>query len=433
MQGFALYRSPVVHIQSSKPIVITNGGYNYPYSPNTLKHSVLQSFSYIDYAPIASFLTSEDSTRVFYDPAPPYTTRNQESVISFVRKLYHPTTVGKSEPVGLLLINFRYADFAAYAKNLIGGGNGTLLIFDDSQNIIFISDEIQPCVSADEYFSNQGAKTLIAKQRLGISGLCIAGCISESEMFQEIRKLWQTQILILLGSAFICVAITTLIYRLYNRRVHSLVATMGASDITKRAEIKGNDELNLIADAYNDMCDRLERQIELEYNAQLKLRTSQLKQLAAQFNPHFIYNTLESIRMQSLLEGGEKTAEMLVLFSEMFRWAVRGNSGIVPLEEEVNYIREYLQLYSLRLNGELDYAVDLPDDLLDLGIPKLILQPLVENAFAYGHFDELIESGKQPMISIHGEKHAGTMEISVEDNGCGMTKEQMSRLSRILS
>ena len=110
-----------------------------------------------------------------------------------------------------------------------------------------------------------------------------------------------------------------------------------------------------------------------------------------QINPHFLYNTLESIKAKAIEEGDEVTPEMIVLLGKLFRWSMKTNEKIVILEEEIEYVRTYLELQSYRFNKKLDIDIQIPEEYLDFGVPKLILQPLVENVIKHA----LVLTGKK--------------------------------------
>ena len=146
-------------------------------------------------------------------------------------------------------------------------------------------------------------------------------------------------------------------------------------DISVRLPVESSDEIGMLSSSFNDMCERLDDYIKRNYDAEIRRRTAELNALQAQINPHFLFNTIESIRMKAVEEGNMEIAQMLSLLGNMFRWSMRFDEKIVYIEDEVDYISSYLQLQRFRFSDKIDIDISVPDSLLDYGIPKLVLQP----------------------------------------------------------
>ena len=147
------------------------------------------------------------------------------------------------------------------------------------------------------------------------------------------------------------------------------------------------DEFRMLNDAFRNMV--IQREELMLHNSELaeRKRTMEIKQLEEQFNPHFIFNVLETLRYEIAIDS-QKASEMVMAFANLMRYSVYYGSTIVPLQTDIEYINDYLLLQKMRYNRRLNYHIDIPEELMDLMIPKLLLQPVVENSLVHGMKDK---------------------------------------------
>lgn len=155
-------------------------------------------------------------------------------------------------------------------------------------------------------------------------------------------------------------------------------------------------------------------------------RQMEIKQLESQFNPHFVYNIMETIRYQ-MGQDAKAASRMLLSFAALMRYSINYGSSKVPLETDVEYINDYLLLQKVRFNNCLRYSFSIPEELLDCQIPKLLLQPVIENSIKHGY-----QSGKTLDISITAEKVGTDLCFTVRDNGAGMSRERLEGIRELL-
>jgi two-component system sensor histidine kinase YesM len=164
--------------------------------------------------------------------------------------------------------------------------------------------------------------------------------------------------------------------------------------------------------------------IDSNYVMVLRERQSELDALQAQINPHFLYNTLDSLYWQALNAGSEKLAEDIFSLSQLFRLVLNKGRGMIPVSQEKELIFHYLQIQKMRFEKKLNYSIEMDEEILSYEIPKLILQPFVENAIVHG----LECTDRMGMIEIKGYLEEDHIIFQVSDNGVGMTKEQLNEL-----
>ncbi|SKC91808.1 sensor histidine kinase [Maledivibacter halophilus] len=154
------------------------------------------------------------------------------------------------------------------------------------------------------------------------------------------------------------------------------------------------------------------------------LKNAELKALQSQLNPHFLFNVLNTIGRLALLEGAVKTEELVYFFSEMLRYTLKKSTKMVTLEDALSYIKKYLSIQKIRFPDRLDYSIDVPEDVLDMKLPFMTLQPFVENAVNHG-----IEPKKEGgFVNIIGKILREDLLIKIEDNGIGMNENQVKMI-----
>lgn len=201
-------------------------------------------------------------------------------------------------------------------------------------------------------------------------------------------------------------------------------ALVAKGDFTARTSFDNHDELSILSESFNDMAGKLEQQVNSIRQEQENLRNMESKLLQAQINPHFLYNTLDTIIW--LIEG-KKNAEaidIVVSLSEFFRIAVSKGRDFISIREEEIHIKSYLQIQQSRYKDILDYEINIPSQLYGYQILKLTLQPLVENSIYHG-IKMLRARGK---ITVTGEINGGEICFRVTDNGVGMDEEELHAL-----
>ena len=169
-----------------------------------------------------------------------------------------------------------------------------------------------------------------------------------------------------------------------------------------------------------------EKEALIKNNSELseRKRIMEIKQLEEQFNPHFLFNILETLKYQIMIDK-DKAVEMVLAFAALMRYSIYYGSTVVPLGTDIEYINDYLMLQKLRYNRRLTYSIDIPDELQECLIPKLLLQPIVENSMSHGLVDVI-------HITIRAECRADMLIISVEDNGKGIDSQNLQLLRESL-
>lgn len=184
------------------------------------------------------------------------------------------------------------------------------------------------------------------------------------------------------------------------------------------------DEVGELSEAFNEMICRIKDLIEKDYRSRILLRESELKFLRAQINPHFLYNTLDSISWLAALNGSQEVSRMAVSLGRILRWSISNTDNIVLLKEETAVLEDYLAIQKYRYGEKLHFEIHIEEPELSMYVPKMILQPLAENALIHGL--EELEGDKWLIVRAYTE--SGRLHILVEDNGIGMEGERIREI-----
>ena len=195
-------------------------------------------------------------------------------------------------------------------------------------------------------------------------------------------------------------------------------------DLNVRVDDHGTDEMGELGTQLNKMLDRIQALMKSNIQREVLVKNSEIRTLQNQINAHFIYNVLESIKMMAEIDEKYEIADAITSLGKLLRYSMRWISGNVSLAEEVEYIRNYVLLMNLRYDFEVILSIDIPQELYDQEIPKMSLQPVVENAVLHG----IEPVATDTTIYIKARELNGAFQIEITDAGRGMNKEQLDRL-----
>jgi two-component system sensor histidine kinase YesM len=211
------------------------------------------------------------------------------------------------------------------------------------------------------------------------------------------------------------------------RRILSSMKKFQKGDFTQQVRIAGQDEIGQLGAGYNIMVQRIRELIDDVYSFELKQKQAELKVLQSQINPHFLYNTLNTIAWTAHKNGDPATAEMIYSLSGIFKISLSEGKDIIPLQQELELVEHYLFLQKMRFPDKLSYEFEIDADAEPVLVPKLLLQPLVENAVVHGIEPLMGEAGT---ILVKATLSGPVVEIEVTDNGAGIPEEKLVSLLR---
>ena len=196
---------------------------------------------------------------------------------------------------------------------------------------------------------------------------------------------------------------------------------VAGGDLSVRSEEFEGEETRMLSTSLNAMIDKINELLSQVTTEQIRLRKAEFELLQSQINPHFLYNTLDAIVW--LAESGEKEKVVSTVssLSNFFRASLNQGKDVVTIKEDIGHVRSYLEIQQVRYQDILDYEITVPEEVYPYLIPKITIQPLVENALYHG----IKNKRGKGKITINGEKKDDCVIISISDNGLGITKERL--------
>lgn len=195
-------------------------------------------------------------------------------------------------------------------------------------------------------------------------------------------------------------------------------------NLDERIEVVSKDEMGELGTQMNRMLDRIQVLMKENFDRELLAKNSQIRALQNQINAHFIYNVLESIKMMAEIDEEYTISDAVTSLGILLRYSMRWVNGNVLVREELEYIRNYISLINLRFDYEINLSVNMSEELLDQEIPKMSLQPIVENSILHG----IEDMAEDTTIYIKGVTEGNDCIIEVTDSGKGMSPQQVERL-----
>lgn len=230
-------------------------------------------------------------------------------------------------------------------------------------------------------------------------------------------------ILLLVGlSFFINGLVKHLLRRLY--RILKTVHQVQEGDLDVRISVDSSEEMGELGTQLNTMLDRIQTLMQENFDRQLLVKNSQIRALQNQINAHFIYNVLETIKMMAEIDEEYVISDAVTSLGKMLRYSMKWTNGTVLLEEELEYVRNYVALMNLRFDYDIILSLRIPQEMMQQVIPKMSLQPIVENAIKHG----IEDVAEDTTIYIKAEQKGKDCVIEVTDSGKGMTPEQVEKL-----
>lgn len=246
--------------------------------------------------------------------------------------------------------------------------------------------------------------------------------------YQEIRN---NTILI------ICISVILLLflYYFYSKKTNKPILQLKTAmekvqngELDTRVEVYSNDEIGFLAKGMNQMTKNLQEHIKRVYIAEIRQREAEIKTLKTQIQPHYLYNTLDVIRMTAVMNDDYQTAGLLDGLSGQLKYLIGGAREIVTLRDEIENVENYFKIVRVRYENRFGLDINVNEEFLDLRVPQLILQPVVENSVKYG----LRPKEESGIIAINVQVEGERLLISVMDNGLGMSQQKLREVQELL-
>jgi len=252
--------------------------------------------------------------------------------------------------------------------------------------------------------------------------------IPYNNVFEEGSTLMLQFVTLYIGLLFISIFIALMLSSSIIRRISSVINQM--KQVRSSAPVhldvqSGSDEIGDLVDTYNYMTDEINLLLHQQKKSANDLRISEFKALESQINPHFLYNTLDMINWMAISGKGEEVSTAVQVMSRFYKLTLNRGNTIVLVRNELEHVSLYVKLLNMRYQNKIHFLIDVPDEMMEYSIPKLIFQPIVENSIQHGIFEK---EEKEGSVIIMGWQEEDTLIFIVSDDGVGIPPEKINHL-----
>ena len=352
---------------------------------------------------------------------------------------------------GLILISIPETDLWKILKSFRPVGNSEIYVIDQNGRNISHCDANKRMVVGENqpYIQNilqgeeeegaivasvHGEKRLVVFQKVPKTQWTTIATLPLAELNEESHSIRNaiivSSILSLIAAFFLAYLISRGIVKPI-LQMEEQMRRVEQGDFDAYVDVKTSDEIGRIGEKFNvmvakikDLMERVVMEEKKQSQLLIKQREAELELLRAQINPHFLFNTLNSIKCMALINQANHIAEMISALGRLLENSIQRGKDMITLEEEIENLKNYVLLQQMRYGNKLRILYDMDPELLTLEVPRLILQPIVENAIIHG-LEKKTNGGQ---IQVYGRRKEEVAEIVIEDNGVGMSQEEVENL-----
>jgi two-component system sensor histidine kinase YesM len=418
--------------------VYTSNGYNYYYSKNG-------SCTGNPYSSISNLTNVKKAVKLIGQPYWISLSNNGEGILvnntdSKLTMLKGIIDINNLKVEGLLIVCIDWDTVWAYVPKsedymyVITDGNGNIVssASDYSQMKNFgnnLSDSIPgySTIPSKSVVNINEKSYLFTRSSISKENYYIISLLPIGKALQDVRSIMPVMILVV----FVCLAFSLIISiftsSLVTKPVKKLIEAIHHAkkgDLKKKVNFYYHDEIGVLGNEYNNMLDELNLLFNRVLQMEIRNKESEIKAMQEQINPHFLYNTLDSIYLKALKSNDFDTADMIYSLSHIFRLTLNCGNEFFSVKDEKELMKNYLALQKIRFKDKLDYFISIDERMLDVKIPKLTLQPFVENSIVHG-----IENSISPIkIEIQGYYEQDMLNFTIKDNGSGIEPEILNEI-----
>ncbi|MDR0381336.1 MAG: sensor histidine kinase [Oscillospiraceae bacterium] len=362
-----------------------------------------------------------------------------DDVFSLAKAIVDPDT---GETKGVVLLDVRHEIIQESINRVSIGKQGFVFVLDGRDNMVYapVNDIVFRVNPA--WLSGNGNRPVTARIKNGsyhircdnseYTGWKTVGVFSFDEIMGSVNTIYYILMFFIVGTAGIVAAMSFQIAKSVTKPVHKLRSLMQeaeSGDLSVRFNSRYNDEIGDLGVSFNHMLDRIRQLIQKVYEEQQSKREAELKSLQEQIKPHFLYNTLDTITWMARNYDARDIVLLVDAMTNMFRIGLSGGTDVISLEEEIKHVSNYLYIQGIRYKDKLKCSIQIDPALYNYQVPKLILQPLAENAIYHG----IKQKRGGGTITIEGGLRGDNdLWLSVKDNGAGIEAEHLQYLNECL-
>ncbi|ETT46624.1 sensor histidine kinase [Paenibacillus sp. FSL P4-0338] len=368
-----------------------------------------------------------------------YTSNLQSTRYAFT--VVRPILDGLWKPAGLIAVEANFSNLENQVAELDKVTRGKSILVDQSGKVIYDSEQKLLTVDisrsslfrAAEGSSGSFYDTVSGKDRLNIyssstkTNWKVIISIPVDELTRGVKLTRNATIgatLIIIVLALIISIILSFALTKPLTQMIQLMKKVQGGDLDVTFRIKRRDEIGLLGHQFNRMLARIRQLIQDIYQIEEQKKEAELQALQSQINPHFIYNTLETIRMTAEINDDVEAADMISILGKLLRYSTSDLTGWATMKQELLYVRNYVELLGSRYPGRFELKIDVPEALDNYSMIKLVFQPIIENAAYHG----LDDTKSRMHLSIKCEYTEQRLLFHIRDDGCGMDQVTLDKL-----
>lgn len=353
---------------------------------------------------------------------------NRTEKIVMYREIYN---LSKTKPLGYLVIGADKQKYTQLCENSLPiKSAGIVVVNEEGMELLRtgnVDEDVFSGVMAENRTPQNFKDYFIYTCKSAQTGTTVYEMIHKDDVRSQIWDIAAGPLALLAGFLLGLYPILALVSDIVSKPLKKLCVAMESfeqGDFSQKIEVTTGDEVGEAAVCFNQMVEAIHELINTNYVMALKEKESELNALQAQINPHFLYNTLDSLYWQAVNEGNEDIADDIIALSNLFRLVLGQGSGIISVENEKLLVEQYLHLQKMRFSDNLQYKIEMSDEILEQKIPKLILQPFVENAVVHGYE----KTGARCFICVMGWHEGEWLIFRISDDGIGMNETQLKEI-----
>lgn len=356
---------------------------------------------------------------------------SQDLVMTFARS-WIDTSRGVQNPVriyGTLFLDIDINAFDGLLQQSRLGKKDEIFIVNENGIILYSNRRDKIGSRFDEFGVKSRGDMIVFSEPLPYIQGKVVGLMSKEDIYSPIIRTKNSVWAAALASFAALFLMGLMFSRMFTRPILQLIRQMikvESGNLDIEMEVGRKDEMGRLANGFNRMVERLKEHINDAYINEIKRKQAELNALKSQIRPHYLYNTLEVIRMSAVANGDRKVADMIHALSDQLQYVIDYGDESVTLEQELEHLRHYFHLIEVRFDHRISLQVELQSqELTSASVLKLILQPIVENAVHHG----IRPKGGKGIVLITIERLDGDiLGITIYDDGAGMEQEQLESL-----
>ncbi|NRF95862.1 sensor histidine kinase [Paenibacillus frigoriresistens] len=328
-------------------------------------------------------------------------------------------SIEEGDKYGILQISLSDT-FFQFLKDVQLGSKGEVFLLKNN-TVIYAKDHSRIGTSALAFDHKQSTTV---KYELNESGWTLLGVVPQAEILQQIHefnRIFIIMIIVILAAVMMFAVVSASIILRPLKQIIKGMDSIQQGNLDIRLEHRGNDEFSAIIFQFNYMVEQVNSLIKTVYQQQRRYREAEIVSLLSKLNPHFLYNSLDMIYWKAILKGEQEIGGSIVALSNILRYSISHHNEFVTVREDLNQLENYLTIQSMRFQDKLNYTFSIQPEIWDERIPKLVIQPLVENAIKYA-FQNMKHDGH---IVIRGYRSKNELRFEVADNGVGIPDERI--------